>query len=82
MKVSEIVVGERYRHISDFDGNTIFIGIGMRKLFTTNEYSEKHLVIIKDDNSDNLYKMVQEGENSTEDFWNGIVKEDSRSFIL
>jgi len=63
MQVSDIVVGKKYRDIRDINKGQIFLGVGMRKLNTKNEFTEKHLVIIKSEKD--LYNgmMVQEGEN-------------------
>jgi hypothetical protein len=77
MLISEIVVGKRYRFISDFEHTRIMLGVGMRKLWTDNEFTEKHLVFIKSNESTDIGKMMQEGENVHEGIWDKIVEEDS-----
>ena len=79
MNISEIVVGKRYRLI--YGNEQIFLGIGMRKLNTSNEYTEKHLVIIESNDKDSIGKMVQEGVNASDNFWDSIVEEDCGLFV-
>lgn len=82
MQVSDIVVGKKYRDIRDINKEQIFLGIGMRKLYTENEFTEKHLVIIKSENDMHNGRMVQEGENVVEGYWDYIVEADSGLFMM
>ena len=80
MNISEIVVGKRYRLI--YSNEQIFLGIGMRKLNTSDEYTEKHLVVIESNDKDFIGKMVQEGVNASNNFWDSIVEEDCGLFVM
>jgi hypothetical protein len=82
MDISEIEVGKRYRFIGDIDSKNILLGIGMRKLYTTDEYVSKHLVFIENSNPDMIGKMFQEGDNADDGIWDRIVAEDSNIYIL
>lgn len=82
MNINEIEVGKRYRFIGDLDHKNILLGIGMRKLFTTDDYVQKHLVYIENDNPYMIGKMIQEGENAAEGVWNSIVAEDSDIYLM
>ena len=82
MKVEDIEVGKTYRFIGDLNHDNIMLGIGMRKLWTTNEFTEKHLVFIKSDDPTMIGRMVQEGENANEGLWDNIVELDSGLYML
>lgn len=72
MTNEEIEVGTLYKHNSRANRNVTFLGIGVRKLWTTNEYISKHLVIIKTPDYKHIGLIVQEGENALEDYWDGF----------
>lgn len=86
MTTSDIIVGKEYRFIEDFNHNTIMLGIGMRKLYTginnEIEFTEKHLVIIKDSDPFMVGRMIQEGENVYEGFWDRIVEKDCGTYLM
>lgn len=83
MKIEDIIVGKKYH--DSLTGN-ILLGIGMRKLFTSDEYVSKHLVIIESDDSMAVGKMIQEGENAADGYWNHVEEYDetqiNRVFFL
>jgi hypothetical protein len=81
MKVEEIEVGKKYRFIDDLNHDNIMLGIGMRKLYTNNEFTEKHLVYIKNNDPTLIGRMIQEGDNAGENVWDRIVEEDSGTYI-
>ena len=80
MKISEIVIGKRYRLI--YGNGQIYLGIGMRKLHTSDGYTEKHLVIIESNDKEMIGRMVQEGDNASDGFWDNIIEEDSGLYIM
>ena len=82
MKVEDIEVGKTYRFIGDLNHDNIMLGIGMRKLYTTNEFTEKHLVYIKNDDLTLIGRMIQEGDNAGENVWDRIVEEDSGTYMM
>lgn len=82
METNEIKVGTRYRFIEDIEHANIMLGIGMRKLFTDDEYVSKHLVFIKNRDSGMVGRMIQEGDNVHDGFWDGIVEEDSGLYLM
>lgn len=82
MNINEIEVGKRYRFIGDLDHKNILLGIGMRKLFTTDDYVQKHLVYIENNNPYMIGKIIQEGDNAAEGVWDSIVAEDSGLYLM
>lgn len=66
MNTNDIVVGKKYHNQLT---NNIYLGIGMRKLYTENEFVHKHLVTIESDDPDAIGLMVQEGDNAQPEFW-------------
>jgi hypothetical protein len=78
MKIEDIKVGKKYHDA--LTGNTL-LGIGMRKLFTEDEYREKHLVVIDSDDPDCIGKMIQEGEDAAEGYWDYIDEYDETGNI-
>lgn len=76
MKVEDIIVGQRY--YNSYCPGDIWLGIGMRKLFTENEFVEKHLVLIESISGPQyIGRMMQEGENAREGTWDMFAPADS-----
>ena len=82
MKISDIIVGKKYRYVYDSNKTYVMLGIGMRKIGTDNEYTEKHLVIVDSIDKEAIGKMIQEGENASDSLWDTIVEEDCGLFVL
>jgi hypothetical protein len=68
MKIEDIKVGKKYYYCKG-NKKTILLGVGMRTLFTNDEFTQKHLVIIETQNSDSIGQMIQEGDNCENGFW-------------
>lgn len=73
MKPEEIVVGQRYTHPYYF-GN-VWLGCGTRKLFTENEYVERHLVLITSSAANQIGRVFQPPENAMEGAWENFRPE-------
>ncbi len=82
MKVEDIIVSKRYTH-SYYPG-CIWLGIGKRKLFTEDEWEEKHLVLIKtpDDSQCVIGAIVKEGDDAAEGHWDYFQDADSDSQLF
>lgn len=71
MKEEDIVVGKRYKHPS-LGKFTTCLGIGVRRLYTINEFVTKDLVIIDSDDFNDVGLVIQKGEDSIPGFWDGF----------
>lgn len=72
MKIQDIEVGKRYRHLHQ-DGD-VFLGVGRRKLFTDDEFVEKHLVLIEAKDNMGIGLIAQEGKDARPNYWDFFVK--------
>jgi hypothetical protein len=66
-KPEEIQVGVFYNHPTRFGYK--FLGVGMRQLYTADQFCDKHLIIFKSPNAKEVGLMVQEGENAMPEVW-------------
>ena len=76
MKPEDIVVGKKYTH-SYHGPSEVWLGCGMRKLFTDSEYTEKRLVLIKSDSPEHIGKMFQMPENAHDGMWDFFQEQGS-----
>jgi len=58
---NEIEVGQKYTWGDE--AGYVYLGVGKRKLFTSNEYHYKHLVCVESG------LIMQEGDDAREDVW-------------
>lgn len=71
-----IKVGQIYTH-PEMMGHR-FLGVGMRKLFTSDEFVKKHLIILESPDGKGKGMIMQEGENAQESVWGmGFAEEGS-----
>jgi hypothetical protein len=75
----DIKVGEIYNHPLMMGER--FLGVGMRKLYTSDGFENKHLIIFS---GDDIGRMIQEGENCDPEIWEmGFRTEDDEdSFYI
>ena len=70
MTTDEIEVGQLYFHERDQMPRQIYLGVGMRKLWSEpREFTEKHLVVFYSPDRASVGLMVQEGENVHPGYW-------------
>lgn len=74
MKTEEITVGHYYRHAENPDN--LYLGVGMRRLWTTKEFVSKHLVIVESDDPSLIGMLVQEGKNVIPGYWDMFFPEE------
>lgn len=67
MRKKDIIVGKRYTN--DATPSSIYLGVGMRKLWTSRTFTKKHLVIIESDWKQDIGLLAQEGDNAVDGFW-------------
>ena len=81
MTISDIIIGKRYVH-SHCGPGCVWLGIGLRKLYTEDTALSKHLVCIVNTDADKVGWMVQEGENAAPGWWDGFQDADGDALFL
>lgn len=66
-KPEDVQVGTIYNH-PEYMGYR-FMGVGMRKLFTIDEFVKKHLMVYESPDGKGIGMLMQEGEDARQGMW-------------